>query len=64
MLFPPADVRAPLEAVGGIVEAGVVVPVSERVEDGCCDEQVLGADAERDRMRGAGGGHDAHPMIR
>ena len=62
MLLPPAHACAPVEPVGECAEVRPAGPVAERCDDRGCDEEVFGADAERDRVRGAGGAPDRHPF--
>ena len=57
MLLPPAHPCAPVEPVRCLLEAGVLSAVAECCEDCGCDEEVFGADAERDGLWCAGGGH-------
>ena len=61
MLLSPAHSCAPVEPVRCLLEAGVLPAVAECCEDGGCDEEVFGADAERDRLRGASCGHRVPP---
>ena len=64
VLLLPADPCAPIEPVGECAEVCPAGPVAERCDDGGCDEEVFGADAERDRVWGASGGHGRNSRLR